>query len=288
MGPTWGPSGADRTQVGPILAPWTLLSGDLYSLNGKTSHRKFLWSLEAVRLDVMIILSLRNFTSISAALLPRRLSNFRAMVKPESRGFETSRDLAIRRLTVWTWWRHQMEIFSALLALCAGKSPVSGEFTAQRPVTRSFDVFFDLRLIKRLSKHSRGWWFETLSRPLWRHCTENRGTIEMTLKNISKIDHPKTTIFTRGLCQIQIQNAMVTAAFLIMAYLLFVLNHYLEKSTDSLSIKPHRLTFIQDNTPSIATAVNICAGDVQICVTEFSIQWNTVIKRCYELEVMIH
>ena len=27
MGPTWGPSGADRTQVGPILAPWTLLSG---------------------------------------------------------------------------------------------------------------------------------------------------------------------------------------------------------------------------------------------------------------------
>ena len=26
MRPTWGPSGADRTQVGPILAPWTLLS----------------------------------------------------------------------------------------------------------------------------------------------------------------------------------------------------------------------------------------------------------------------
>ena len=29
MGPTWGPSGADRTQVGPMLAPWTLLSGIL-------------------------------------------------------------------------------------------------------------------------------------------------------------------------------------------------------------------------------------------------------------------
>ena len=27
MGPTWGLSGADRTQVGPMLAPWTLLSG---------------------------------------------------------------------------------------------------------------------------------------------------------------------------------------------------------------------------------------------------------------------
>ena len=62
-----------------------------------------------------------------------------------------------------------METFSALLAICAGNSPVSGEFTAQRPVTRSFDVFFDVRLIKRLSKHSRGWWFETLSHPLWRH-----------------------------------------------------------------------------------------------------------------------
>ena len=30
----------------------------------------------------------------------------------------------------------------------------TGEFPAQRPVTRSFDVFFDLRLYKRLSKHS--------------------------------------------------------------------------------------------------------------------------------------
>ena len=40
-----------------------------------------------------------------------------------------------------------METFSALLAICAGNSPVPGEFPAQRPVTRSFDVFFDLRLI---------------------------------------------------------------------------------------------------------------------------------------------
>ena len=44
-----------------------------------------------------------------------------------------------------------------------------GEFPAQRPVTRSFDVFFDLSLNKRLSKQSWGWWFETQSRPLWRH-----------------------------------------------------------------------------------------------------------------------
>ena len=71
------------------------------------------------------------------------------------------------------WWRHQMETFSALLDLCAGNSPVYGEFPVQRPVTRSFDVFFDLYLIKRLRKHSRGWWFETLSRPLWRHCNDS-------------------------------------------------------------------------------------------------------------------
>ena len=46
---------------------------------------------------------------------------------------------------------------------------VPGEFLTQRPVPRSFDVFFYLRLNKRLSKQSWGWWFETLSHPLWRH-----------------------------------------------------------------------------------------------------------------------
>ena len=61
-----------------------------------------------------------------------------------------------------------METLSALLGICAGNSPVLGEFPSQRPVTRSFDVFFDVRLNKRLSKQPWGWWFETLSRPLWR------------------------------------------------------------------------------------------------------------------------
>ena len=68
-----------------------------------------------------------------------------------------------------SWWRHQMETFSALLAICAGNSPVPGEFPAQMPVTRSFDVFFDLPLNKQLRKQSLGWWFETQSRSLWRH-----------------------------------------------------------------------------------------------------------------------
>ena len=49
-----------------------------------------------------------------------------------------------------------------------------GEFPAQRPVTRSFDVFFDLRMNKRLSKQWWGWWFETLLDHLWRHCNVNK------------------------------------------------------------------------------------------------------------------
>ena len=65
------------------------------------------------------------------------------------------KDAAICKPVI-SWWRHQMETFSALLALRAGNSPVPGEFPAQRPGTRSFDVFFDLRPNKRLSKQSWG------------------------------------------------------------------------------------------------------------------------------------
>ena len=70
------------------------------------------------------------------------------------------------------WWRHQMKTFSALMALCVGNSPLTREFPSQRSVTRSFDFFFDLRLNKQLSKQSWGWWFETLSRSLWRYCND--------------------------------------------------------------------------------------------------------------------
>ena len=73
-----------------------------------------------------------------------------------------------------TWLHHQMETFSALMAICAGNSQVPGEFPSQRPVTRSSDVFFDLSLDKRLSKQSWGWWFEMLSHPLWHHCNGER------------------------------------------------------------------------------------------------------------------
>ena len=49
-----------------------------------------------------------------------------------------------------TWWHNQMETLSVLLALCAGNSPVSGEFPSQRPVTWSFNVFIDLCLNKKV------------------------------------------------------------------------------------------------------------------------------------------
>ena len=62
-------------------------------------------------------------------------------------------------------------IFRVTGPLC-GEFTGPGEFPTQRPVTRSFDVFFDLRLNKRLSKQPWGWWFETSSWSLWRQCND--------------------------------------------------------------------------------------------------------------------
>ena len=60
--------------------------------------------------------------------------------------------------------------FSALLVICAGNCLVTDNFPAQRPVTRSFDVFFDVRLNDRLIEQSWGRWFEMPSRLSWGHC----------------------------------------------------------------------------------------------------------------------
>ena len=82
-----------------------------------------------------------------------------------------------------SWWRHQIETFSALLAICAENLLVIGEFPAQRPVTRRFEDFFDLRLNKQLSKQWWGCWFETQSCPLWRHCN---GMMPFQMRPISR------------------------------------------------------------------------------------------------------
>ena len=74
---------------------------------------------------------------------------------------------------------------SLLALLCAGNSPFTSEFPSQPPVTRSFNVFFDLRLNKRLSKQSRRRWFETSPHSLWRHCNglSPYGHLNITYRN---------------------------------------------------------------------------------------------------------
>ena len=115
--------------------------------------------------------------SLVAADIQTRL----AIVKDNWKYFLSGgRELPAYRFQPLLWWRLQMETFSALLAICAENSPVPGEFPTQRPVTRSFDVFFDLGMNKRLSKQWWGWWFETTKGPLWRHCNVWCGGIIMT------------------------------------------------------------------------------------------------------------
>ena len=73
-------------------------------------------------------------------------------------------------------------IFRVTGHLC-GEFSDPGEFTAQKPVTRIFDVFFDLRLNKRLCKQWWGWWFETLSRQLWCHRNERGEIVTDSVEN---------------------------------------------------------------------------------------------------------
>ena len=90
-----------------------------------------------------------------------------------------------------SWWRRQMKTFSALLALCEWNPPITGDFPSHRPVTRSFDILFDLRLNKRLHKQSRRWWFETPSCSFWRHCNESFVALRST---------NRTVIYLGGMC----------------------------------------------------------------------------------------
>ena len=90
-------------------------------------------------------------------LVPHQLNN-----RPPDNDGSATRTLISR---AFSWIVRNMEI----LTLCEGNSPITGGFPSQRPVTRSFDIYFDLRLNKRLRKQSRRRWFETPSRSLWRH-----------------------------------------------------------------------------------------------------------------------
>ena len=77
-------------------------------------------------------------------------------------------------------WKH-----FCVIGLLWGESTGQRWFLSQRPVTRNFDVFFDVRLNQRLSKQSRRRWFDTLSCSLWRHC--NWGDTKWSLQDMSII-----------------------------------------------------------------------------------------------------
>ena len=91
----------------------------------------------------------------------------------------------------------QLLVFRVTGHLC-GEFTGPGEFPAQRTVTQSFDVFFDLRLNKRLSVQSWGWWLETQSHPLCRQCNESFVQIMSTVEKNSR---------TRAICFILCSNA---------------------------------------------------------------------------------
>ena len=84
--------------------------------------------------------------------------------------------------------------FSALLAICAGNSPATGEFPTQRPVTQSFGVLFDLHLNERLNKKSWGCWFETPSRLLWHHSNVVTRCAPLPLKPVAPYDSPSCAV----------------------------------------------------------------------------------------------
>ena len=94
-----------------------------------------------------------------------------------------------------------MKTFSAVLATCAGNSPVTGEFPVQRPMT--FDVFFDLSLNKGLRKQWWGWWFETPPRPLWRHCN---GVTKVVGERLGAVSIRKTILLGMAIPMLKIRR----------------------------------------------------------------------------------
>ena len=91
-------------------------------------------------------------------------------------------------------------IFRVTGLLC-GDPPVTGEFLAQRAVTRSFGVFFDLFL----HKQSRGWWFETPTHSLWRHCNDTHSRYPIA-RLWGQIMVPQVTKLLRDVCDIHRYN----------------------------------------------------------------------------------
>ena len=170
------------------------------------------------------------------------------------------------------WWRHQMETFSALLAICAGNSPVPGEFPAQRPVTRSSHVFFDLCLNKPLNKQSWGWWFETLSRPLWRQCNATPGVIWllecqwMLIEDMSYIrlyqittTLEKRTHFKANISNHDAPDKIRTIPSRVIRTLF--LNAKLRKRNEGNSLRSHTIDILFSDATSVSTLIRQFNGN---------------------------
>ena len=123
-------------------------------------------------------------------------------------------------LAAFSWWRHHMEAFSALLVLCAR------EFTGHRWIPRTYGQWrgawmFSLicALNKRLSKQWRGRWFETPSRPLWRHGNVGNYTA-CKVESLGPVDDRVLGRFLSLLLDLQI--TFIDSTHSIMGYVFFV------------------------------------------------------------------
>ena len=126
--------------------------------NGFSITVQIRWEFHLSAIWLLVTLSPQNFAHVTIAQLSCHVQNGAAIIQLQF-GWEQNEmsiafDLSIGRLLSYPMMTSLNETISALLALCTGNSPVIGEFPAQRPGTRSFDVSFDLRLNERLSKHS--------------------------------------------------------------------------------------------------------------------------------------
>ena len=167
MGPTRGPPGSCRPQMGPMLAPGStrgvsccgkmlklivslhVHAGAIIWMNHKLNFMKKRYDLGWPH--TCLKTGPANFPDIDIESIPYHVTNvISSYLSKECQGCSRHyfTGYTHTKKIFNTRWRHQMETFSALLVLCAGNSPVTGDFPSERSVTRNFGVFFDLRLNK--------------------------------------------------------------------------------------------------------------------------------------------
>ena len=113
---------------------------------------------------------------------------------------------------LYPWWRHQMETFAALLALCVGSSPVTSKFPSQKPATRSLDFFF-------ICARTNGWVSNRYAGAFRRH-----RRYDVTVMCIARARAPG--MYNRGVCNSELFKARTCLAFRVLTF------------TNKLSISP--------------------------------------------------